>query len=61
MSALAQQYETRYPGALQDDAHKEERMQRELLKEAKRDHRRTGDQYFMFDRLPVDETGRLRP
>ena len=58
---LAREYERRFPGALTDDAHKAERMQRELVKDHKREHRRTGDQYFTFENLPVDEHGRLRP
>lgn len=44
MADLADQYEKRYPGATTDAAQKEERMQRILFKEEKREHRRSGRQ-----------------
>lgn len=42
MADLAAQYEKRYPGAVDDTAQKEERMQRILFKEEKQAHRRSG-------------------
>lgn len=39
---LAAEYERRYPGAVSDSAQKEERMERELFKQERRDLRRTG-------------------
>lgn len=62
MSALADQYERRYPGALEDTSHKEERMERLLFKEEAQSGRRSNrNRGVIFERLPLDEKGRLRP
>lgn len=62
MSSLADQYERRYPGALSDEAHKTERMERELFKSERLALRRTmRNRGIVVPRLPVDELGRLRP
>lgn len=42
MSKLADEYERKYPGAVKDPAQREERMERELFKQERRDHGRTG-------------------
>lgn len=62
MSSLADQYERRYPGALTDEAQKQERMERELFKEERLSLRRSNrNRGVVFTRLPLDENGRLRP
>jgi len=62
MSSLADQYERRYPGALTDEAQKEERMERELFKEERLSLRRTTrTRGLIVPALPVDEHGRLKP
>lgn len=62
MGSLADQYERRYPGALTDEAHKTERMQRILHREERDSLRRTmRNRGIVVPRLPVDELGRLRP
>lgn len=60
--SLADQYESRYPGALADEAQKQERMERLLFKEEQQTLRRTGrTRGVVIGRLPVDEHGRLKP
>lgn len=62
MSSLADQYERRYPGALTDEAQKQERMERELFKEERLSLRRSNrNRGVVITRLPLDENGRLRP
>ena len=49
----AQRYEQRYPGTGASEAQKEERQQRDDLKEAKRtDHTTSKTRYFTFPSIP---------
>lgn len=62
MTSLADRYEKLYPGACTDTAQKEERMQRIDFKAEMADGRRTNrNRGVIFERLPLDENGRLRP
>ncbi len=62
MSALADQYEKRFPGACSDEAQKQERMERILHREERDSLRRTNrNRGVVITRLPVDEHGRLKP
>ena len=62
MSALAEQYERRYPETGIEDAQKEDRMQRLAFREERAAGRRTSrTRGLIVPALPVDENGRLRP
>lgn len=59
---LAAQYERLYPGTGIPEAHKQERMERELFKRERLTLHRTGrNRGLVVPDLPVDNEGRLRP
>lgn len=62
MASLADQYERRFPGAVTDEAQKQERMERLLHREERQSLRRTmRNRGVVVPSLPVDEHGRLKP
>lgn len=63
MSKLADMYEKKYPGVDITEAHKEERMQRELFKAEARSGWRTNRNRGIIvpPSSAFDENGRLRP
>lgn len=62
MPSLADRYEARFPGAVSDEAQKQERMERLLHKEERQSLRRTTrNRGVVIPALPVDEHGRLKP
>lgn len=61
MSRLADRYESRFPGALSDDAQKQEREERLVRKGEPFPRRSKSTRSIVVPALPLDENGRLKP